>query len=175
MAAESRGSSPGKPSNSTHTAGGSTDTSRGGHQEAPDLRSGGPMRPSWTFLTNHGHVLLSVARDPEIRVVDIAERVGITTRAALLILKDLEDGGYLQRTKVGRRTRYTIRPHQHFRHPTTAAQEVDGLIRLFSGVVPDDVPALANGAAPGDGPAPNSGQGPEGSQGAPADHQQAPG
>ncbi|MGX1161662.1 winged helix-turn-helix DNA-binding protein [Arthrobacter sp. SLBN-100] len=100
-------------------------------EEAP--RPGGPARPAWTFLTNHGHVLLSVARDPDILVTDIAERVGITTRAALQILKDLETAGYLQRAKVGRRTRYTIQPHQHFRHPTTAAQEVDGLIRLFSG------------------------------------------
>ncbi|WP_371419164.1 winged helix-turn-helix domain-containing protein [Pseudarthrobacter sp. NamE5] len=168
MAAESRGGSPGKPSHST-------DTSGGGRQETPRSHPGGPARPAWTFLTNHGHVLLSVARDPEIRVADIAERVGITTRAALLILKDLDDGGYLQRTKVGRRTRYTIRPHQHFRHPTTAAQEVDGLIRLFPGAVPDDGPASESGGAPGDGPALDSGQGLEGRQGAPANHQQAPG
>ena len=108
-------------------------------QEAP--RPGGPARPAWTFLTNHGHVLLSVARDPDIRVTDIAARVGITTRAALQILKDLESAGYLQRARVGRRTHYTIRPHQHFRHPATAAQEVDGLIRLFAGPAPDERPA----------------------------------
>ena len=107
-------------------------------QEAPG--PGRPARPAWTFLTNHGHVLLSVAREPDILVADIAERVGITTRAALQILKDLESAGYLQRTKVGRRTHYTIRPHQHFRHPATAAQEVDGLIRLFSGPAPGDGP-----------------------------------
>jgi hypothetical protein len=110
-------------------------------QEAP--RPGGPARPAWTFLTNHGHVLLSVARDPDIRVSDIAARVGITTRAALQILKDLESAGYLQRARVGRRTHYTIRPHQHFRHPATAAQEVDGLIRLFAGPAPDEGPAVA--------------------------------
>lgn len=60
----------------------------------------------------------------------------------------------------GARTRCTIRPHQHFRRPTTAAQEVDGLTGLFSGAVPDDGPALENGAAPGGGPpALDSGQG----------------
>ena len=96
---------------------------------------------TWTFLTNHGHVLLSVAREPDILVADIAERVGITTRAALQILKDLESAGYLLRTRVGRRTHYTIRPHQHFRHPATAAQEVDGLIRLFTAAAPGDAPA----------------------------------
>lgn len=88
-------------------------------------------RPTWTFLTNHGHVLLSVAADPGIRVADIADRVGITSRAALQILKDLESEGYLHRVRVGRRTRYSIEPHQHFRHPSTAGQEVDGLIRLL--------------------------------------------
>ncbi|MEK0153842.1 winged helix-turn-helix domain-containing protein [Arthrobacter oryzae] len=93
-------------------------------------------RAGWTFLTNHGHVLLSVAADPDIRVADIADRVGITPRAALQILKDLEDGGYVHRTRVGRRTRYNIEPHRHFRHPTEAAREIDGLIRLFAGPAP---------------------------------------
>ncbi|MET4587887.1 hypothetical protein ACVLB3_002527 [Pseudarthrobacter sp. PvP022] len=100
----------------------------------PGLPASG--RAGWTFLTNHGHVLLAVASDPEIRVADIAGRVGITTRAALQILKDLESGGYLQRSRVGRRTRYSIEPHQHFRHPTEAAREIDGLIRLFSDPAP---------------------------------------
>ncbi|MFF1384081.1 helix-turn-helix transcriptional regulator [Arthrobacter sp. NPDC058288] len=100
----------------------------------PGLPASG--RAGWTFLTNHGHVLLAVAADPEIRVADIADRVGITPRAALQILKDLESGGYLQRSRVGRRTRYSIKPHQHFRHPTEAARQIDGLIRLFSDPAP---------------------------------------
>lgn len=108
------------------------DSTHGRQDQAPLPGPGGPTRPAWTFLTNHGHVLLSVAQDPEIRVADIAGRVGITPRAALQILKDLEDAGYLHRTRVGRRTRYRVEPHQHFRHPATASQEVDGLIHLFS-------------------------------------------
>jgi DNA-binding MarR family transcriptional regulator len=92
----------------------------------------GTDRPSWTFLTNHGHVLLAVAADPDARVADIAARVGVTPRAALAILRDLDDGGYLVRHRHGRRTRYEIRPHQHFRHPATAAHEVDGLIALLA-------------------------------------------
>ncbi|WP_346960328.1 helix-turn-helix domain-containing protein [uncultured Arthrobacter sp.] len=91
-----------------------------------------PARPAWTFLTNHGHVLLAVAADPEARVADIAARVGITTRSTLQILKDLEDAGYLHRRRDGRRTRYAIEPHQHFRHPAVAAWEIDGLIGLLS-------------------------------------------
>lgn len=91
-----------------------------------------PSRPTWTFLTNHGHVLLAVATDPDARVKDIAEKVGITPRSTLQILKDLEAGGYLHRNRDGRRTRYAIEPHQHFRHPATATREVDGLIGLFA-------------------------------------------
>ena len=89
-------------------------------------------RPSWTFLTNHGHVLLAVAADPDARVADIAARVGVTQRAVLVILRDLEQGGYLTRHRNGRRTHYDIRPHQHFRHPATAAYEVDELLAVFA-------------------------------------------
>ena len=106
-----------------------------------------PVRPAWTFLTNHGHVLLAVAADPEARVTDIAARVGITTRSTLQILKDLEDSGYLHRRREGRRTRYAIEPHQHFRHPAVAGWEIDGLIGLFS-------PSAAAGRAKGVPPAP---------------------
>ncbi|WP_370121736.1 helix-turn-helix transcriptional regulator [Arthrobacter sp. MW3 TE3886] len=90
------------------------------------------MRPTWTFLTNHGHVLLAVATDPDARVKDIAKKVGITPRSTLQILKDLEASGYLHRSRDGRRTRYAIEPHQHFRHPATATREIDGLIGLFA-------------------------------------------
>lgn len=91
-----------------------------------------PLRPTWTFLTNHGHVLLAVAADPDARVNDIAAKVGITPRTTLQILKDLDDGGYVHRSRDGRRTRYAVEPHQHFRHPATASREVDGLIGLFA-------------------------------------------
>jgi DNA-binding transcriptional ArsR family regulator len=90
------------------------------------------QRPSWTFLTNHGHVLLAVAADPDARVADLAARVGVTQRSALSILRDLEDGGYLTRSRRGRRTHYELRPHQHFRHPSTAAHQVDELLAIFA-------------------------------------------
>ncbi|WP_040338839.1 helix-turn-helix transcriptional regulator [Candidatus Blastococcus massiliensis] len=86
---------------------------------------------AWTFLTNHGHVLLAVARAPDARVAEIAAEVGVSTRAALSILRDLEEAGYLTRTRVGRRTHCEIRPHQHFRHPSTAQHEIDGLLALL--------------------------------------------
>ncbi|MHA7282954.1 helix-turn-helix transcriptional regulator [Arthrobacter sp. TMS2-4] len=110
-----------------------------GNQDAPSLpapsRLGAGAHP-WTFLTNHGHVLIVVAADPTALVHDIATRVGISGRATLHILKDLEDAGYLQRIKEGRRTRYVINAHQHFRHPSLAHQEIDALLSIF-GPAPD--------------------------------------
>lgn len=93
---------------------------------------GRPARSSWTFLTNHAHVLLTVAREPDVRVADLAARVGITARAALLVLRDLEDAGYLLRERVGRRTRYRVQEHRPLRHPNEASHEVDELIAVFT-------------------------------------------
>lgn len=87
---------------------------------------------SWTFLTNHGHVLLAVALDPDIRVKEVARSVGITTRHALLILRDLEDAGYVHRERVGRATHYTVQRNRPFRHPTAAAHQVAELIAIFT-------------------------------------------
>jgi predicted DNA-binding transcriptional regulator YafY len=72
---------------------------------------------TWRFLTNHAHVLLCIARDPQSRARDIAEQVGITERAAQRILAELIAEGYVTRTKVGRRNHYEIDPGGHLRHP----------------------------------------------------------
>ena len=61
------------------------------------------MAQHWTFLTNHGRVLLTIADDPDVRLRDIAEVVGITERAAQLIVADLESAGYLLKQRQGRR------------------------------------------------------------------------
>jgi DNA-binding MarR family transcriptional regulator len=71
----------------------------------------------WLFLTNHTHVLLCVARDPQARARDIAEQVGITERATQRIISDLVSEGYLTRIKVGRRNNYKINTRGHLRHP----------------------------------------------------------
>ena len=94
---------------------------------------GARRRPPWTFLTNHGHVLLAVAGSADARVSEVAARVGITTRATLAILRDLEDAGYVQRHRVGRRTHYTVDSHLPFRHPATASHEVGELLAIFAG------------------------------------------
>lgn len=87
---------------------------------------------AWTFLTNHAHVLLCIARDPDIRLRDIATRVGITERAAQKIVGDLAADGYVAVTRVGRRNRYRLLPEGRFRHPLEAQHEVGELLDLFS-------------------------------------------
>ena len=47
--------------------------------------------PAWTFLTNHAHVLIAIARDSELRQRDIAHVVDITPGAVVRILHDLEE------------------------------------------------------------------------------------
>src|ERR1700735_1559169 len=69
----------------------------------PD-QSGG----TWTLLTRHGHVLVEIARDPEARIRDISDAVGLTERTVQAIVTDLETAGYITRNRTGRRTRYTV-------------------------------------------------------------------
>lgn len=89
-------------------------------------------RPSgWTFLTNHGHVLLCLAARPTLRVRDIAAEVGITERATLRILADLETAGYLARRRIGRRTRYEPRLDRPLRHPVEATLDVRTLVEAL--------------------------------------------
>jgi len=92
----------------------------------------------WTFLTNHGHVLLLLARDPTLRLRDIADRVGITERATQRIVAELVDAGYLTRTRNGRRNRYVVHPKRHFRHPVEHDHRVGELLDALI-VIPGDV------------------------------------
>jgi Mn-dependent DtxR family transcriptional regulator len=87
--------------------------------------------PEWTFLTNHAHVLHCVHRDPSVRTRDIAIAVGITERRTQAILKDLEEGGYLVRTKTGRRNSYRINGEALFRHPLESHRAVVDLLTLL--------------------------------------------
>lgn len=82
----------------------------------------------WTFLTNHGHVLLCLAAEPDLRVRDVAERVGVTERAAMRILADLVAGDYLERVRVGRRTHYRLLLDRPLRHPVEANHAVGLLV-----------------------------------------------
>ena len=84
----------------------------------------------WTFLTNHAHVLFCIAQDPEVRLRDVAARVGITERAVQRIVTDLEGEGYLDVSKEGRRNRYRVHYDQPLRHPIERHRTVAALIAL---------------------------------------------
>lgn len=83
---------------------------------------------SWTFLSNHAHVLVCLARDPELRLREVADLVGITERAASSIVADLETEGYLTRIKVGRRNTYKLHLRKPLRHPLEKTHRVGDLI-----------------------------------------------
>jgi DNA-binding MarR family transcriptional regulator len=86
----------------------------------------------WTFLTNHAHVLVCIVRDPGLRIRDLAERVGITERAAQGIVGDLVDAGYVTRTRVGRRNQYAVRSDLPLRHPVEQERAVGELLAALS-------------------------------------------
>jgi DNA-binding transcriptional ArsR family regulator len=90
----------------------------------------------WTFFTNHAHVLLCIARDPEIRVRDLAIRVGITERAAQRIVADLVDAGYVERSRDGRRNRYRVRDDLPLRHPVEQPHRVGEVLAVLAELEP---------------------------------------
>ncbi len=95
--------------------------SRGG--QAPPAASG-----SWTFLTNHAHVLILLARDPSRVLREVALDVGITERAVQRIIADLEAERFIEREKVGRRNHYRIRTDAPLRHPIEAHRSIGDLL-----------------------------------------------
>jgi predicted DNA-binding transcriptional regulator len=95
-----------------------------------------PVRPvssGWTFFTNHAHVLLCLAEDPEMRLRDVVAAVGITERAVQKIISELAAGGILERQRIGRRNVYRILSGQPLRHPVESHCTVQSLIGLILG------------------------------------------
>jgi DeoR/GlpR family transcriptional regulator of sugar metabolism len=85
----------------------------------------------WRFMTNHAHVLETIARDPTTRLRDIAAAVGITERTAAQIVNDLEEAGYLTKIRNGRRNRYEVHEELPLRHPQHRHHTVGKLIRFL--------------------------------------------
>ena len=88
---------------------------------------------SWGFLTNHARVLLCIAHDPEVRLRDIAARLGITERSAYGIVTDLAEAGYVVKEKDGRRNRYQIQAHLPLPDPTGRERTVGEVLALLAG------------------------------------------
>ena len=89
--------------------------------------------PSWTFLTTHARVLLLVARDPGVRLRDIADSLDITERSAFSIVSDLVEAGYVIKEKDGRRNRYHIQAHLPLPEPSSQERTVGEVLALLAG------------------------------------------
>ena len=94
----------------------------------------------WRFVTNHAHVLACIAADPTLRLRDIAAIVGITERSAANIVTDLEEAGYLTKTRDGRRNRYELHDELPLRHPRHRHHTVGELIRFLQESTPEASP-----------------------------------
>ena len=89
-------------------------------------------------MTNHAQVLLCLADDPNVRLRDVAAKVGITERAAQRILADLVEAGYVQRARAGRRNTYTVDRERMMRHDAQDGHEIGDLLDLL-GSSPDEL------------------------------------
>lgn len=89
----------------------------------------------WTFFTNHAHVLICLARNPEQPLREVALAVGITERAVQRIVAELEEAGYLTREKVGRQNHYRIHQQIQLRHDLEAHRTIGDLLDV---VVPEN-------------------------------------
>lgn len=109
-------------------------------QARQKCRMNDPVAPTeWTFLTNHARVLLCVARDPQMRLRDVAEAVQITERAAQRIVADLVEAGYLERSRDGRRNRYQVHPELPLRHPLDSDHPIGDILAVL-GAIPEGAP-----------------------------------
>jgi hypothetical protein len=105
------------------------------------VMAGNEQGRTWTFLTNHAHVLLCLAADRDVLLRTVAQQVGITERATQLIVADLEAAGYITRTRVGRRNHYAIKPRRKLRHPLESHRTVEVLL----GIVKEPSPVRTTG------------------------------
>jgi DNA-binding MarR family transcriptional regulator len=96
------------------------------------MSSGRDEKP-WRFVTSHTQVLLCIARNPEIRIRDVADLIGITERAAQRIIADLVEAGYVERMRVGRRNHYLVKTDLRMRHPLQQTHEIGELLDLLLG------------------------------------------
>ena len=92
----------------------------------------GDSEHQWTLLTNHGRILLIIARDQELRIRDVALAAGVTERRAQSIIVDLEQAGYISKKREGRRNVYSVNRKRPFRHQAESGHKVGELIDLFA-------------------------------------------
>jgi DNA-binding transcriptional ArsR family regulator len=109
-------------------------TQRGGRQ--PVARPDAAGKATWTFLSNHTHVLVCLALDPDQVLREVASKVGITERAVQRIVAELEHAGVLERERDGRRNRYRLNLDARLRHPLEQHCSVGDLLESVIGPAP---------------------------------------
>ena len=90
-------------------------------------------KEGWTFLTNHSHVLYCLSEDPELVLREIADRVGITERSVQRIVRELEQEGFLEKERVGRRNRYKLILKRELRHNLEKHTTIEDVINVLRG------------------------------------------
>jgi DNA-binding HxlR family transcriptional regulator len=103
------------------------------HQPKPPAIEGSHR---WTFLTNHAHVLIQLQAEPGLVLREVANRVGITERAVQRIVQELEEEGFLERQRVGRKNEYRVILNKPLRHPIEAHCKIGDLVSLVTGKPP---------------------------------------
>jgi DNA-binding Lrp family transcriptional regulator len=84
----------------------------------------------WAFITNHGLVLATIAKHPNLTAREIGDTVGVTERTAHRIILDLEEEGYISKTKVGRQNKYKIHPDMPLKNELSDAEVGELLVML---------------------------------------------
>ena len=86
---------------------------------------------TWTFLSNHGHVVVQISQNPDIKLTELAENVGVTERRVREILNDLRDAGYIEVYKSGRRNSYRVNARRPLRHRAESDHTLRELLEIF--------------------------------------------
>ncbi len=86
----------------------------------------------WAFLSNHGRALLCIARDPDVRLREIANELGVTERSAYSIVNDLTEAGYIVKEREGRRNRYQIQHHLPLPEAPDREQAIGEVLRVLA-------------------------------------------
>jgi hypothetical protein len=103
----------------------------GNETTASQFMKSSSANDTWRFVTNHGHVLACIAADPSVRLRDIASTVGITERAVAQIIRELEQAGYVTKSRVGRRNHYEVHGDLPLRHPLHSQHTIGELIQFL--------------------------------------------
>ena len=107
---------------------------------------------SWAVLSNHGHALIYLATEPDLRLVDLAEHLGVRERSAHRIVSELVAAGYVQRERYGRRVRYTVDRRKPLRRPDFKDTSIGDLVDLLQSRRASDPAMRPTTSPPGEAP-----------------------